>query len=185
MIRDTALVVVDVQVGMFTASPPVFRGVQILAAIGQLLERARAASAPVIYVQHDGTEPDHPLRPGGPGWPIHPQIAPLPGDPVVRKRFSDSFQETELAHVLKTRGIKRLVLAGIQTDYCVDTTCRRAFSLGYGVTLAADAHTTWDGAAFWKESGDSISASQIIAHHNRVLGDGFARVLAAAEIRFE
>jgi nicotinamidase-related amidase len=182
--RDIALVIVDVQLGMFTAAPPVYRGAEVLAAIGQVLERARAAGVPVIYIQHDG-QGDSPLRPDTPGWPIHPQIAPRPGEMVIRKRFPDSFQETRLAESLEAWGVRRLVFAGIQTDYCVDTTCRRAFSLGFDVTLVADAHTTWDSAAFWKESGDTLRAEQIIAHYNRVLGDGFARVVPAAALRFD
>ena len=182
---ETALLIVDVQVGMFTSTPPVFRGAEVLAVISGLLEKARGAGVPVIYVQHDGSEPESPIRPSCPGWPIHPQIAPRAGEPVVHKRHWDAFQETRLAAELQSRGIKRLVLAGIQSDYCVDTTCRRAVSLGYDVTLAADGHTTWDSAAFWAGSGDSTSAAQIIAHHNRVLGDDFARVLPASEIRFD
>lgn len=169
--------IVDVQVGVFTLTPPVFRGTELLGNIRSLLDRARAAGVHVIFIQHDGQEAEHPLRTSGPGWPIHPDIAPRSGEPVIRKRFSDSFQETRLSDELRTRGIKRLVLAGIQTDYCVDTTCRRAFSLGYEVTLAGDAHSTWDNVA--------LTAAQIIAHHNAVLGNGFARVLSADAIRFD
>jgi nicotinamidase-related amidase len=183
--RDIALVIVDVQAGMFAIAPAVYRGAEVLATIGRLLESARAAGAPVIYVQHDGQEAGHPLRPDAPGWPIHPQIAPRPGETVIRKRFADAFQETRLAESLAAWGVRRLVLVGMQTDYCVDTTCRRAFSLGFEVTLAADAHTTWDSSAFWPGSGDSLRAEQIIAHYNRVLGDGFARVVPAAAVRFD
>ena len=185
MTAETALLVVDMQLGMFVIDPPVHDAAGVLARVRELLARAREARVPVIFVQHDGPEPDHPLRPSGPGWRIHPELAPRPGETVVRKRFSDAFHETTLQQELAGRGIRQLVMAGIQTDYCVDTTCRRAFSLGYQVTLVADAHTTWDSLAYWKNSGDSLPAAQIIAHHNRVLGDGFATLCDAADIRFD
>jgi len=70
-----------------------------------------------------------------------------------------------LGRELDIRGIKKLVITGLQTEYCVDTTCRRAYSLGYDVVLVKDAHSTWD-------SGD-LSAQQIIDHHNNVLGGWF------------
>jgi nicotinamidase-related amidase len=175
--KETALLIVDVQEGMFRIEPPVHRGKELLETIRELLVRARKAGAPVIYVQHDGEEPEHPLRPSGPGWPIHSAVTPLPGEPVIRKKHSDSFQGTRLQEDLAARGIRRVVVSGIQSDYCVDTTCRRAFSLGYEVILAADAHSTWDDSA--------CSAAQIIAHHNEVLSNGFATVQPAREVNCE
>ena len=95
---------------------------------------------------------------------------------VVQKRHPDSFQDTNLRQELASRTIERLVITGIQTEYCVDTTCRRAYSLGYDVTLVKDAHSTWD--------SDHLTASQIIAHHNDVLGGWFAELKEASEIEF-
>lgn len=185
MAGETALLIVDVQMGMFQAKPSVHKGAEVLARLKALVERARRAGVPVIFVQHDGGEPHHPLRPGAPGWPIHPEIAPAAGELVVRKRFSDSFQATNLQQELEARGIRRLVLAGIQTDYCVETTCRRAFSLGYDVTLVADGPTTWDSDAFFSENASGpLRAAQIIAHHNRVRGENFATLRNTAEIHF-
>jgi nicotinamidase-related amidase len=84
----------------------------------------------VIYIQHDGSK-GHPLETHTKGWEIHPSIKPAGGESVVRKRESDSFFETALQEELKKRGITHLVIAGGMTEYCVDTTCRRATSLGY------------------------------------------------------
>jgi nicotinamidase-related amidase len=95
---------------------------------------------------------------------------------LLVKRHPDSFQETELQRELKERDIEHLVIAGIQTEYCVDTTCRRAYSLGYDVVLVQDGHSTWD--------SEHLDASQIIAHHNNVLGGWFARLQPAREIKF-
>ena len=78
---------------------------------------------------------------------------------------------------MQTRGIGHLIIAGIQTEYCVDTTCRRGCSLGYEVTLVEDAHSTWD--------TEHLTASQIIDHHNQVLSGWFVTLEAARRIKFE
>ena len=174
---DLALIVIDTQVGMFDTPgvPPVPDGERLLQNIEGLIRKAREAEATIIHVQHcDG--PGHPLERGTDGWRIHPRVAPARGEPVVEKETPDSFLRTTLREELESRGIGRLVLAGMQTEYCVDTTCRRAFSLGYDVTLAADAHGTWDGGG--------LSAAQIVAHHNEVMGNGFAEVVSSGEISF-
>jgi nicotinamidase-related amidase len=158
---------------MYEESDPVYRGEELLDTIGRLIARARAAGVPIIYIQHSGTD-GHPLHPQAPGWPIHPAIAPMEGELVIHKQHPDSFQGTDLQRELETRGIKRLIVAGIQTEYCVDTTCRRAYSLGYEVTLVQDGHSTWD--------SQDLRAPQIIAHHNRVLGGWFARLQAASDV---
>jgi nicotinamidase-related amidase len=175
MSSDTALLVIDVQNGMFVEDDPVHQGAELLETIGDLLAKARAAQAPVIYIQHNGG-PGHPLEPGGAGWPIHPAIAPAAGEPVVGKSTPDSFHETTLQRELEERGIVKLVVAGIQTELCVDTTCRRAASLGYQTTLVCDAHSTWDSR--------TLSAAQIIAHHNDALNGWFVTPKPASEIGF-
>jgi nicotinamidase-related amidase len=176
MTHNTALVVIDVQLGMFDESAPVYQGNDLLARIGALIGRARAAGVPIFYIQHDGTEENDPLRPDKPGWAIHPAIQPAAEDTVIRKRHPDAFQETGLPAALEQAGITHLVLAGIQTEFCVDTTCRRAYSLGYRVTLVQDAHSTWNNA--------HLQAAQIIAHHNLTLGGWFAALKTADEIEF-
>jgi nicotinamidase-related amidase len=178
MSAETALLIVDVQLGMFESPlmPPVYAADALLSRIGDLIMRARVADVPVIYVQHSGGE-GHPLEHGTAGWQVHPVIAPLGNELVIQKRTPDSFHETSLARELEARRIKRLVLTGIQTDYCVDTTCRRAFSLGYEVTLASDAHSTWDTKI--------LTAQQIIDHHNEILGSWFAALKETGAIDFE
>jgi nicotinamidase-related amidase len=152
----------------------------MVARIAGLIARARSAGVPAIYVQHDGGI-GHRLEPNTPGWPLRPEIAPRPGEPVIRKRASDSFFQTTLEAELSARGIRRLVACGCMTQYCVDTTVRRAVSLGYDVVLVADGHMTSDSA--------TLRFEQIIAHHNAVL-DGFdagpheVQVLPSSEISF-
>ncbi len=176
MSHNTALMIIDVQKGMFLEEWPVYRGPELLSTLKDLLARARAAGVPVIFIQHDATDPADSLLPGTPGHPIHPDIAPLPGEPVIRKLHPDAFQDTTLQAELEARGIRKLIIAGIQTEFCVDTTTRRAYSLGYEVTLVQDAHSTWD--------TENITAAQIIAHHNLTLGGWFAKLASAAEVAF-
>jgi nicotinamidase-related amidase len=172
----TALLVIDVQGFGFDESDPVYEDDKLLSKIGSLINQVRAARGPVVYVQHCGSEGSvH--EPGTPGWKIHPSIAPVAGEVIVQKRHPDSFQDTSLQRELESMGIKKLVIVGLQTEYCVDTTCRRAYSLGYEVTLIKDAHSTWD--------TDLLTAPQIVAYHNEVLGGWFAKLKAADEIEFQ
>jgi nicotinamidase-related amidase len=170
----SALVVIDMQVVMFDESDPVYKGDALLTTVQTLIKQARTAGVPVIFVRHDdgpGGAPAH----GTPGWDVHPGIAPLPDDIIIDKRTPDSFHETPLQQELGRRGISNLILTGIQTECCVDTTCRRAFSLGYDVTLASDAHSTWN--------SKHLTAQQIIDHHNGVL-PWFAKVRPSSDITF-
>ena len=167
--HNTALVVIDMQCGIL-AIPGLARRKEIDAAldatvarVAGLIEHARTASVPVIYVQHDG-DLGHRLEPGAPGWPIRPEIAPQPGESIIRKHACDAFFQTPLDGELAAANVRRLLVAGCMTQYCVDTTVRRAVSLGYDVVLASDGHMTVDSGA--------LRFEQIIAHHNLLL-DGF------------
>jgi nicotinamidase-related amidase len=159
MNKETALVVIDVQVGIIDGPPPAYQGSEVLARIGGLLSRARASGTTVVYVQDD----DVGGGPGADGWQIHPAIAPADGETVTHKLACDSFYETTLKSELDAAGIKHLVIVGCKTQNCIDTTCRSATASGYDVTLVSDAHTTTDNG--------TLSAAQIIAHHNETLDD--------------
>jgi nicotinamidase-related amidase len=184
--KQTALVVIDVQRGIMhdpgqSREKEVHRAFdETVLRIRAMLDRARRARIPVIHVQHDGG-PGHRLETGTPGWQIRNEIAPQPEEPVIHKRASDAFFETNLEQELSARNVGRLVIAGCMTPYCIDTSVRRAVSLGYDVVLTSDGHTTADSPA--------LRFEQIIAHHNAVLdgfsaGDHEVRVLPSSEIIF-
>ncbi len=171
----TALLIIDMQVGNFSEPEPIWNGNELLLKVKNLIIKARSAQIPIIFVQNMGGKGD-PDEYGTPGWEIHPSIAPIKGDIVIQKQTPDSFHETNLHRQLGSNGIKKLIIGGLQTEYCIDTTCRRAVSLGYDVILVEDAHSTWDSPHF--------TAQQIIEHHNHVLGSWFTIMKNESDIEF-
>lgn len=170
----TALLLIDIQQGLVNSPDGLYEAETIIGRCADLLQRARSAGVPVLHVQHseEGSE----LERLSPDWYHHPSVAPKGNEPIIEKTTSSAFVSGELDMRLKEAGIKQLVIAGLQTDYCIDTNCRVARNLGYEVVLAADAHSTFDGSG--------LTAAQIIAHHNRVLGSSAVQLRKAAEISF-
>ncbi|NRF72034.1 cysteine hydrolase [Aquincola sp. S2] len=174
-----ALLVIDVQAGLFDGERRPGDGAAVVQRINALADRARAAGVPVLYVQHEreGT----PLASDSPGWALAAGLTPLPADARLRKTTPDCFLGTRLEPLLQEHDIRHLVICGYASEFCVDTTIRRAAALGYTVTLAADAHTTHD--------KDHASAEQIRAHENATLPNltsfgPVIRAVPAAEITF-
>jgi nicotinamidase-related amidase len=174
MNNKTALLIIDAQVNMFAEGASVFEAEKMLHTIIGLIAHARAAHLPIVYVQNNGSDID-PDMPGTPGWHIHPAITPEKGDIVIQKRTPDSFHETNLQAELEARQIRRLIIAGMQTDYCINATTRRAHELGYDVTLVKDAHSTYDSR--------KLTAAKIIAQYNDALG-AVVKLEAASNITF-
>ena len=152
----TALLIVDMQIALVEGA---FQEQNVLNNVQALLRLARQANAPVIYVQHNHATFE-PMMKTAPGWEIHPQLAPKPADIRIEKEASDAFYGTDLATRLGARAATRIVLCGMMTEYCVDATARSALSHDFDVILASDAHTT---------GNSTLTASQIITHHNTVL----------------
>jgi nicotinamidase-related amidase len=170
--KNKALLVIDVQNGMFLEGEEVFNGNRLLQGIKDLIKQVRSAKMPVLFIQHNEAA-GYPLENGTYGWEIHSEIIPEDGDIIIQKTTPDSFLKTTLDQELKEKGIEHLYLVGIQTEVCVDTTCRSAFSKGYKVTLVSDLHSTWP--------GNELTAQQIINHHNGTLR-WFADVQSSDEI---
>jgi nicotinamidase-related amidase len=108
--------------------------------ISALVEKARAADVPVIWVQHSDEE----LAEGSEEWQFVDELQRAESEPVVHKHYGDSFEDTDLESVLAARGVGRLVVSGAQTDQCVRSTLHGAFVRGYDTLLVGDAHTTED-----------------------------------------
>jgi len=172
---STALLIVDVQEGMFMESPPPHEGGAVVERIRDLLERARRASTPIFFVQHDGGAGDL-LEAGTAGFPILSELTPRAGEVVTVKCEIDAFAATDLEAKLRNAGVDRLVVCGMQTDFCVNAATRAAASRGFDVVLAADAHTTMD--------SPRKTAQDAIAEHNRDLAE-IVTVAPAAVIGFD
>lgn len=168
---NTALLIIDAQNEMFDPANPVHESDKLLENLQTLIQKARSAGVPVIYVQHN----DAGLVEGTDFWQIHESIQPQAEDLIVQKKSPDSFHETTLLAELKSKGIQNLVIAGNQTEYCIDATTQSASKHGFNVTLAKDAHGTWD--------SETMSAEQIIGHHNEMLSD-FAELQETRDIQF-
>ena len=156
--KASALLVIDVQIGLVSGA---YREIEVLQAINTVMARMRAGQGRIVFIQHCHTT-YKPLMPDSPGWALHPSLDTGEGDLFIRKTASDAFYETSLDSMLQDNGINHLVVTGLQSEYCVDTTCRCALSKSYDVTLVSDAHTTGDA---------HITAAEIIAHHNAVLSN--------------
>jgi nicotinamidase-related amidase len=110
----------------------------------RLLSHWRAIGQPVFHVKHNSTEPQSRLHPDHPGNAFKPALAPIEGEAVYGKNVNSGFIGTSLEADLRAQGISRLVLCGITTDHCVNTTTRMAGNLGFETTIAADACATFD-----------------------------------------
>src|SRR3954452_23616078 len=132
MTSKTALLIIDVQTSMFDPEQPPHAAEQVLANVGGLLERARESGTDVIYVRHHHARYE-PMMPGHPGFEIQSSIAPDPGELVIDKRACDAFHGTPLESTLRERGIEHVVIAGMQTELCVDTACRSALHRDFNV----------------------------------------------------
>ena len=155
----TALLIIDVQQGLCEGEDAAFESAQVIARINTVSDKARAAGAPVIFIQHESAAGY--LEFDTPAWQLADGLHVEPADLKLRKTTPDSFLRTELENILKQHGITRLILCGMHTEFCVDTTTRRALALGYPVVLISDGHTSAGNA--------HLSAAQVIAHHNATL----------------
>jgi nicotinamidase-related amidase len=151
---NTALLVVDVQNGVVEGT---HERDAVVANVGRLVERARAERVPVVWVQHASDQ----LASGSDTWRIVPELAPDDHEPLIEKRWGDSFEDTPLESVLGELGVGRLIVVGAQTDACIRATLHGAFVRGYDATLVGDAHTTEDSTAWGAPPPD-----QVIAHTN-------------------
>jgi nicotinamidase-related amidase len=151
---NTALVVVDVQNDVMAGT---HNRDGVVANIATLVDKARAASVPVVWVQHSSEG----LPRDSDGWRYVPELKQDGSEPVVHKQYGDSFEDTDLEDVLAERRVGRLIVAGAQTDECIRSTLHGAIVRGYDATLVSDAHTTEDLSEWGAPTPDKV-----IAHTN-------------------
>jgi nicotinamidase-related amidase len=156
-----AFLIIDVQQALCSGEYEAFDIRGVIDRINLASSKAREAGALVVLIQHESE--DGPLAYGTPGWQLADGLAVRPGDLRIRKQATDSFHNTDLKLVLDQHAVDHLIICGLQSEFCVDTTTRRALALGYSVTLVSDGHSTIDNGV--------LRAAQISAHHNETLAN--------------
>ena len=157
----TALLIIDVQNILCVGARKARDVDDVISRINMVSRNARTAGALVVVVQHETIDGE--MDYGTDNWKLAPSLELHGTDVLLRKTASDAFLRTELSELLASRAITKLIVCGLQSEFCVDSTVRRAMALGYPVVLVADGHTTVDSSL--------LSAGQITAHHNKTLSD--------------
>ncbi|MFZ6745380.1 cysteine hydrolase family protein [Undibacterium sp. JH2W] len=173
---NPALLVIDMQVGLFQGGRTVHAAEQVLENVKLVLAKAHAAGVPVFAVRHTGPQ-GSPIEAGSRNWQIMPALEiDLARDTVFEKTRPSCFEGTDLLQQLRAKGIQELIICGLKTQYCIDTNCRAASELGFKVILVEDAHSCND--------TELLPASTIIAHHNTTLQGLFASLVKTEDLHF-
>jgi len=176
----TALLIVDIQNDYFPGGAMELDGADAAAGKASVLLAAfRERGRPIVHMQHVSVRPGATFfLPDTRGADIHESVLPAAGETVFRKHFPNSFRETGLLEHLRGAGISQLVIAGMMTHMCIDTTTRAAADAGFGCSLAHDACAT-RALSF---NGLRVRAEDVQAAYLAALNGPFARVSAAEEL---
>jgi nicotinamidase-related amidase len=174
---NTALLVIDVQNGIVGEA---YNRDGVVANVGALVEKARAADVEVVWIQHHSDD----LPRGSDGWQYVPELERRDAEPLVEKTYADAFEATDLEAVLAARGVGRLVVAGAQTDECIRSTLHGAIVRGYDATLVSDAHTTEDLSSFGAPTPDKVIAHTNLYWQYHSAPGRTAGTVEAAEVEF-
>lgn len=176
---STALLLVDIQNDYFAGGSNPLAGSEAAALkAAEVLQHFRAHGLPVIHIQHIASNPNATFfLPGTAGADIHPAVTPVAGESLFIKHFPNSFRETGLLDCLKQLGITDLVIVGMMTHMCIDTTTRAACDLGFNNTVISDATAT----KVLELAGRKIAAEEVQWAFLAALNPGFAKVLTATD----
>ncbi|HWQ66293.1 MAG TPA: cysteine hydrolase family protein [Methanospirillum sp.] len=176
----TGLLLIDIQNDYFPGGTFELAHADKAGACAQiLLQEARKRGFPVIHIQHQSIQPNATFfLPGTPGADIHHCVCPKPGEVIVQKNLPNSFRGTNLQDLLTRQGVEHLIICGMMTHMCVDSTVRAAFDLGYQCILAADACATRD--LVW--AGETIPADQVQGSFLAALSAVFTEVSSTNDI---
>jgi nicotinamidase-related amidase len=175
---NTALLVIDVQKGVVADA---HRRDEVVGNIKDVIDKARAADVTVIWVQHSGDN----LLVGSEEWQYVDELQLRDSEPIVHKRYGDSFEETELESELAARGIGRLVVTGAQTDECVRSTLHGAITRGYDTILVGDAHTTEDLSEWGAPTPDKVISHTNMYWSGHSAPGRTAAVVNTADVSFD
>lgn len=170
--NKTTLLIVDVQNALLTDD--LFNRENVIANIQLLIAEARKNALEIIYIRHDGGAGDT-FEKNTAGWEICSDIAPELRDKIIDKQFNSAFKETGLREYLDSKGITDLILTGMQTEYCIDTTCRVAFEFGYRIVIPENCTSTCNNEYF---SGESL----VKYYERQIWNRRFAEVMPVDEV---
>ncbi|SHI74115.1 Nicotinamidase-related amidase [Tangfeifania diversioriginum] len=166
-----ALIVIDVQEGFFVdPDDSVYNETSLINNINQLIDWFRKHDKPIIFVRHI----DEDLVKGTKLWEVYSKIHSEPTDFYIDKHTPDAFFKTKLSNILTSNNINSIVIAGLQTEYCIDTTCKSAFGKGIPTTLISDGHSTYDNSF--------MKADKIIEYHNKIIKRWFAQLITTNQM---
>lgn len=177
---STALLIIDIQDDYFPGGAMELVGADEAGAqAGKLLHAFREKSLPVIHVQHVSIRPGATFfLPGTKGMQIHESVRPIDGETIFQKNFPNAFRQTPLLEHLRGAGITNLVIAGMMTHMCVDTSTRAAADQGFVCSLAQDACATRS-LTF---NGVQVPAESVQAAYLAALNGAFAKVAPASAL---
>ncbi len=175
-----ALLLVDIQQDYFpNGRMEVVGAAEASQAARRLLDHFRRKDMPIVHIQHIAARPNATfLLPNTEGINFHESVKPFPNERVIKKHFPNSFRDTDLQEYLRSKDIKELVICGMMSHMCIDTTTRAAFDLRYACTVVHDACATRN-MVF---NGIEIPAKYVHGSYMAALGAVFAKVSGAEEI---
>jgi nicotinamidase-related amidase len=168
--ENVALIVIDVQKGLFHRAHPIYKADELLENINNLVNRSHESGVPVYYIQHAN---DSSLVEGSEAWELHPEIQPEDADVIIHKQYGSAFQDTPLGEELTEKGVGKIVVTGLVTHGCVRATSLDALRLGYKVVLVEDGHSNFN-----------KNAVKYIKKWNKVLQRNGAELLTTDEVQF-
>ena len=176
----TALLIVDVQNDYFpNGKMELVNSNDTGNKINSLIEHFRKVPIEIVYIQHISTRPSATFfLPNTQGMEIHDSVKPKMNEKVIIKNYPNSFRETELDSYLKSKSISKLIVTGMMTHMCIDTTVRAAFDLGYDCIVVEDCCTTKNLKIGDREISSNFVQDSFMAALNGV----FAKVLSSEDL---
>lgn len=169
---NCVLLVVDVQNALIKENP--YNEHKVIDNVKRLIAAARENGKEVVYVRHDdgkGTE----LEAGTEGWQIYNEVEPESHDKIIEKQYNSAFVKTGLKDYLYSKEVDTIILVGLQTEYCIDATCKSAFDNGYEIIIPEETNTTFD--------NEFLSGKKLFEFYNyKIWNNRFARVLKLEEV---
>ena len=165
-----AMLVIDVQKGLFKNSTPIYNAEQVLENINTWINKARQAGVPVIFIQHSNKKT---LVKGSDAWQLHPEIRPLDDEEIIHKIHGNAFKDTSLQDELEKRNVRELIVMGLVTHGCVKATSLGAIDKGYKVVLVRDGHSNY-----------SKDAPKLIEKWNQAISEKGAELIGTQDVDY-